>query len=80
MPQNMGVKVVTKVAPIDAKCHDLLSVRAGFIAQGTSFHAWCIANKVDHANARKALIGKLDGPAAKRMVVRLKTAAGVKTE
>lgn len=50
-------------------------VRAGFVAQGSSLNAWCIANGVDPNNARKALIGKWVGPKASILTERLERAS-----
>ncbi|MDZ4392965.1 MAG: hypothetical protein U1B82_08350 [Cypionkella sp.] len=55
----------------------LAMIRAGFIGQGTSFLAWCVANGVDYHNARKAVLGKWKGPKAATLIVRLLAAAGV---
>lgn len=55
----------------------LATIRAGFIGQGTSFLAWCIANEVDYHNARKAVLGKWKGPKASALIARLFVAAGV---
>ncbi|WP_457650338.1 hypothetical protein [Profundibacter sp.] len=52
-------------------------IRAGFVFKGTSFHAWCTENQIDSHNARKAIIGKWSGPKAKKLVNKIKLAAGV---
>lgn len=52
-------------------------VRAGLIAKGTSFTAWCEANGIKHQNARKALLGQWVGPKATQIVERALDAAGV---
>lgn len=51
-------------------------IRAGFINQDTSLHAWCCANNIDTSNARKALSGKWSGPKAQALIEKLETAAG----
>ena len=40
----------------------LATVRAGFIAQGSSLHKWCVEHQVQYPNARQALIGSWSGP------------------
>lgn len=52
-------------------------VRAAFVAQGSSFTAWCDARGVKHQNARKAIIGTWTGPKAKALVTEILNAAGV---
>ncbi len=38
-----------------------LMVRAGFVAQGTTLNAWCIANRVTRQSVEKALRGQRNG-------------------
>lgn len=57
---------------------DLLNqVKAGFVLKNTTFNAWCIANGVNRANATVAILGGWRGPKAKKLVARVKRAAGV---
>lgn len=56
-------------------CHCLNAIRAGFVAQGTSFHAWCKDNGVDTSNAYKALSGKWTGPKAMELIIKIKVCA-----
>jgi hypothetical protein len=55
-------------------------IKAGFIMQGTSLHAWCIANGVKPQNASKALLGQWTGPKAADLVQRILVASGVSSE
>ncbi|EHN5173281.1 hypothetical protein KI912_003137 [Salmonella enterica] len=55
----------------------LAKVRAGFMVNGTSLHKWCQENGVKYANARQALIGAWDGPAGKKLRIKLITKAGL---
>ncbi len=43
-------------------------VKAGFVSQGTSLHAWCKSNGVAPQNAHKALKGDWSGPKAAALV------------
>lgn len=52
-------------------------VRAGFVAQGTSFRAWCLREGVKRQNADKALLQQWKGPKATALVERILLAAGV---
>jgi hypothetical protein len=52
-------------------------VRAGFVAKGTSFTAWCKGRGVKHQNARKAITGEWHGPKAAAIVAEILAAAGV---
>lgn len=47
------------------------TVRAAFIARGTSLKAWCRENEVSFSNARDALIGRWNGPKGKAMRARI---------
>lgn len=38
------------------------TVRAGFVARGTTLTAWCRQHEVNPTNARATLIGVWDGP------------------
>lgn len=59
---------------------DLLrQVRAGFVAQGTSYTRWCRENGVLRANANQALIGAWDGPKAKKLRRRIIEASRIQT-
>lgn len=46
----------------------LKAVRAGFIMQGSSLHAWASSRGVHHQNLRKALVGEWSGPKAAALV------------
>ncbi|WP_128269485.1 hypothetical protein [Paenirhodobacter populi] len=46
----------------------LKAVRAGFIMQGGSLHAWAASYGVHHQNLRKALVGECSGPKAAALV------------
>lgn len=50
-------------------------VRAGFVAQGSSLHAWCRQSGIDYHNARKALDGRWRGPKAGALVRKIVAAA-----
>lgn len=52
-------------------------VRAGFIAQGTSFQACCMQEGVTRQNADKALMNQWQGPKASALVARILAAAKV---
>lgn len=54
-------------------------VRAGFIAQGTSFQAWCTREGVTRQNAHKALMHQWKGQKASELVARILEAAKVAT-
>lgn len=55
----------------------LAKVRAGFIAQGTSFSGYCEDNNINRPNARQALLGAWDGPAGRALRAQLVKAANV---
>jgi hypothetical protein len=69
---------VTRVAISKPKDHSITTVRAGFVAQGTSLHGWCKQSRVDTWNVRKALTGKWVGAKAQALATRVATASGVK--
>jgi len=52
-------------------------VRAGFIANGMSLHAWCIQNNVNYPNARQALIGSWAGVKGTKLLNQIADAAGL---
>lgn len=52
-----------------------LTVRAAFIAQGTTLNAWCIANGVNRQTAAKALKGQRHGKLSRALRDRLIEAA-----
>ena len=57
---------------------DLLTkIRAGFILKGTTMNAWCAKHAINRPNATMAILGGWRGPKAKRLVARIKRAAGV---
>lgn len=41
-------------------------VRAAFIVQGSSLHAWCAANGMERVQARGILLGERNGPISKK--------------
>lgn len=53
----------------------LKAVRAGFIMQGSSLHAWASSCGVRHQNLRKALVGEWSGPKAAALVAAATAAA-----
>jgi len=63
---------VSSLTQID---HSLAAIRAGFVAQGTSLHAWCKANGEDTSNARRAIAGTWKGPKASALLQRLVAAS-----
>lgn len=65
------------VSELKDDCQRLNTVRAAFVAKGSSLNAWCNQNKVDYANARRAITGTWNGPKAKRLLVEISQAAGV---
>jgi len=52
-------------------------IRAGFVMQGTTLHAWCKSNAVLRQGAYKAPCGQWVGPKAEGLVERISRAAGV---
>jgi hypothetical protein len=52
-------------------------IRIGFIEQGTSFNAWCIAHNVSRTNATQAIYGAWNGPKGREMRERIMRAAGI---
>lgn len=52
-------------------------IKAGFILKGTTYNAWCEKNGVNRANATIAILGGWRGPKARKLVARVKRAAGV---
>lgn len=57
-----------------------LSVRAGFVTQGTSLTRWCKARGVNASNARAALAGAWNGPKGTKLRQELMEASGVVRE
>lgn len=55
----------------------MLKVRIGFIGQGTTFTGWCKHHKINHSNARQALIGSWNGPKAVTLRSRIVRAAAI---
>jgi lambda repressor-like predicted transcriptional regulator len=51
------------------------AIRAGFVAQGTSLRAWCIAAGVSYSDARKALDGRRNGPKARALAAQIEAAS-----
>lgn len=72
--------MMTSIADSTKSCHRLNTIRAGFVSQGTSLHAWCRQNGVDTSNAYKAISGKWSGAKAERLVAVLAAAAGASVE
>lgn len=54
-----------------------LSVRAGFVTQGTSLTSWCKQRGINASNARAALAGAWNGPKGTRLRRELLEASGV---
>lgn len=52
-------------------------VKAGFIKQGSSLHAYCKTNKIDNSNAYKALRGKWNGELGKNLRAQVIAAAQI---
>lgn len=44
-----------------------LMVRAGFVAQGTTLNAWCIANRITRQSVEKALRGQRNGKVSRAL-------------
>lgn len=65
------------VADKNLELHNKASILAGFVLQGSSLRAWCIANDVQPQNAHKALSGTWRGPKATELVHRIRTASGI---
>lgn len=57
----------------------LAAVRAGFITRQTTMTAWCRENGIAVQNVRMALLGGWRGPKARKLVARIKKAAGLAT-
>lgn len=55
-------------------------IRAGFIAQGTSYSKWCRENGVSRQNAKLSLIGVWDGPKSRAIRERIINAAEIAVE
>lgn len=55
---------------------EYLKIRAGFIAQGTSFRRWCVENGIKRQNATKAAIGEWAGPKGQEIRRRLLKESG----
>lgn len=55
----------------------LRSVRRSLIQRGTTFAAWCRANKLDPRNAHHILRGPRDGPKARPARLKMARAAGL---
>lgn len=53
------------------------AVKIGFIQQNTTFTAWCKKHQLNRANASMALLGGWRGPKARKLVAKIKRAAGV---
>lgn len=63
--------------PIELGPDLLNAVKAGFILQNTTFEEWCRNNGINRSNANVALLGGWRGPKAKKLIVKIKKAAGV---
>ena len=69
---------IPRDAPPGEAGHDLyLAVRGGLVARGSSLNKWAIEHGVSHQWAYQALTGRECGPAARRLVRRLKRDAGL---
>ena len=58
---------IPRLAPEKPGRHLYNSVRACFVAQGDSLHAYCRRVGIYRQNARSALLGVWDGPAAEQL-------------
>jgi hypothetical protein len=56
----------------------VLSVRVGFVSQGTSLNAWCENHGIHYGNANKALLGQWQGVKAKALKTRIIEASKTK--
>lgn len=56
-----------------------LSVRAGFVTQGSSLTSWCRERGVNASNARAALTGAWNGPKGSKLRKELLEASGLIT-
>lgn len=54
-----------------------LTVRAGFVTQGTSLTSWCKGRGISASNARAALAGAWNGPKGTKLREDLLEASGV---
>jgi hypothetical protein len=54
-----------------------IRVRAGFVAQGTTFTAWCRENHLARPNVASALIGAWNGPKGRAIRERVIRAARI---
>lgn len=52
-------------------------IKAGFVAQGTTYTKWCREHGVNRSNCNAALAGAWDGPKAKALRSQVLMAAGV---
>lgn len=63
----------------DTPSEELLkAVRAAFVMQGTSLHAWCSKQGVHRQNVSKALTGSWSGPKATALVQEVVKASRLK--
>lgn len=53
-------------------------VKAGFVAQGTSYTRWCRENGIAASGVRQVIYGTWAGPKGKALKRRVLRAAGVK--
>jgi hypothetical protein len=65
--------------PIELGPDLLNAVKAGFILQNTTFEQWCRSKGINRSNANVALLGGWRGPKAKKLIARIKKAAGVQS-
>ncbi len=53
------------------------TIRAHFIANGSSVTSWCRENKVEPSNLKSALKGSWTGPRATKLVEKVKEEVGL---
>lgn len=58
----------------------LQQVRAGFVAQGTSYSRWCSERGILRSSASQALLGAWNGPKAQRLRAEIVRASGLQSE
>lgn len=56
---------------------DMKAFRAGFVARGTSFAAFCAAQGLKRQNVAKAIEGRWTGPRAAEVLDLLRREAGI---
>jgi hypothetical protein len=69
---------MSRVSQSSSNIQLVAQVRAGFVTQGTTLHAWCQSYGVDYSNAFKALSGKWSGRKAAELTERIVKASKAK--